>query len=138
MKSPFPGMDSYIETCGFWPDFHDDLISEVKRALAGVLPRKYRVRTELREVVELVETEGKEKRSIYPDVKVTGPWTHSPEGGVAVAEPETAAEGLALRPFIAEEFREKFIEISVAEGERRLVTCIEVLSPSNKRANSAS
>ena len=138
MKSPFPGMDPYIEACGFWGDFHARLIGQILARLEDVLPSKYRVRTELREVVELVETEGKEKKSIYPDVKVTGPWTRLPEGGVAVAEPETATDGLELRAFIAEEFREKFIEISVAEGERRLVTCIEVLSPSNKRANSNS
>lgn len=34
------------------------------------------------------------------------------------------------------EFREGFIEIREAEGEGRLVTCIEVLSPSNKKRNS--
>ena len=34
MKSPFPGMDPYIEACGLWGDFHHDLISEIKYALA--------------------------------------------------------------------------------------------------------
>ena len=41
-----------------------------------------------------------------------------------------------MRAFIEEEFRETFIEIYEAEPEQRLVTCIEVLSPSNKRRRS--
>jgi hypothetical protein len=56
--------------------------------------------------------------------------------GVAVAEPETEATGLTLRAFIAEEYREGFIEIYTDAPERHLVTCIEVLSPSNKRKGS--
>jgi hypothetical protein len=38
-----------------------------------------------------------------------------------------------MRAFIDEHFRENFIEIYEAGPELRLVTCIEVLSPSNKR-----
>jgi hypothetical protein len=45
---------------------------------------------------------------------------------------------LALRAFVAEQFREQFIEIHTTEPQRRLVTCFEVLSPSNKRHGSAS
>jgi hypothetical protein len=45
---------------------------------------------------------------------------------------------LTLRAFVAEEFREQFVEILTTEPERRLVTCIEVLSPSNKRHGSTS
>jgi hypothetical protein len=39
MNSPFPGMDPYIEHCGLWIDFHDDLIAEIKRSLAARLPK---------------------------------------------------------------------------------------------------
>ena len=48
---------------------------------------------------------------------------------------ESAAETTAvtMRAFIDEHFRESFIEIYEADPEVRLVTCIEVLSPSNKR-----
>ena len=44
MKSPFPGMDPYIEACGLWGDFHHDLISEIKHALAQAVPERYLVR----------------------------------------------------------------------------------------------
>ena len=38
-----------------------------------------------------------------------------------------------MRAFIEEEHREAFVEIYEASPEQRLVTCIEILSPSNKR-----
>ena len=41
-----------------------------------------------------------------------------------------------MRAFIEEEYREAFIQIYETGPEKRLVTCLEVLSPSNKRANS--
>jgi hypothetical protein len=139
MKSPFSGMDPYIEARGYWRDFHNDLIAEIKRSLAGILPAKYRIRTEEREVIELVEPEGKTQAPRYPDVGVLGPGKNPPASGAAqaaVAEPATGAEPTPLRAFIAEYFREKFLEILTPEPERRLVTCIEVLSPSNKRLHS--
>ncbi len=139
MKSPFPGMDPFIEACQFWPDFHDDLIGEIKRALAPALPDRYRVRTGERNFVELVEAEGKEKTPFYPDVAVTGrekgPRT-AVESKATAVQPDTGTEIALLRPFVAERFREQFIEITVDDPHRRLVTCIEVLSPSNKRKGS--
>jgi hypothetical protein len=42
---------------------------------------------------------------------------------------------VTLRAFIAEEHRERFVEIYEDDPEMRLVTTIEVLSPSNKRPN---
>jgi Protein of unknown function (DUF4058) len=87
MRSPFPGMDPYIEACGLWGDFHHDLISEIKHALAQAAPERYLVRAGERSYVVLVE----------------------------------------------DEHREAFVEIYEATPEQRLVTSIEILSPSNKR-----
>src|SRR5947209_6208913 len=86
MKSPFPGMDPYIEACGYWGDCHNDLLQEIKRALAAALPPKYRVRTGERQVIELVEQEGKKEHAMYPDVGVTGPLARpsAGEGGIAI------------------------------------------------------
>jgi hypothetical protein len=41
-----------------------------------------------------------------------------------------------LRAFIDQEYKEKFIDIFELKPKRRLVTCIEVLSPSNKKRRS--
>lgn len=140
MPSPFPGMDPYIEASGLWEDFHDDLIHEMKRALADSLSDRYLVRTRERSYIVLVGSEGKESHPFIPDVSLTSP--KAPEvapgasGEVAVAEPATEGDPVSLRPFIEEEFRETFLEIYEAGPEQRLVTSIEVLSPSNKRRGS--
>jgi hypothetical protein len=43
---------------------------------------------------------------------------------------------MTIQAFVAEEHREAFIEIYEDDPEGRLVTCVEVLSPSNKRKRS--
>src|SRR5207245_7934463 len=45
----------------------------------------------------------------------------------------TLFRSVSMRAFIATEYRETFIEVYINEPERILVTCVEVLSPSNKR-----
>jgi hypothetical protein len=138
MKSPFPGMDPYIEACGLWSDFHDDLISEIKRALARAAPDRYLVRTGERSYVVLVDSEGKNSHPFIPDVSVTerpGRKKGPKRGGTAVAEMAGSLEPVTMRAFIEEEHREGFVEIYEATPEQRLVTCVEVLSPSNKQPN---
>ncbi len=136
MRSPFPGMDPYIEACGLWGDFHHDLISEIKHALARAAPEHYLVRAGERSYVVLVEQDGKTSRPFLPDVSVTTERrkkTSKKRAGTAVVEPVLGAEPVLMRAFIEEEHREAFIEIYEATPEQRLVTCIEVLSLSNKR-----
>lgn len=140
MKSPFPGMDPFIEDRRLWKDFHDDLIAEIKRAIAEVLPRRYIVRTAARSYIALVEAEERGEHQFDPDVSLTEP--RRPKAARRSAA-ETAAtlvateqESLAVRAFIEEDFEERFIDIYELEPERRLVTSIEVLSPSNKKPRS--
>jgi hypothetical protein len=33
MKSPFPGMDPYLEACGLWEGFHNRLINKIDETL---------------------------------------------------------------------------------------------------------
>jgi hypothetical protein len=135
MKSPFPGMDPFIEGCGLWEDFHTHLIEEIYRKLADVVPDRYVVRCGERNYLVVASEEIPKQRSFKPDVTITA----SPgsdvaadlEEGVAVAE----SVELTMRAFSEEEFREPFVEILEDGPESRLVTCIEVLSPSNKRPN---
>lgn len=138
MKSPFPGMDPFIEARGLWGDFHDDLIAEIKRQLAPALPQGYVARTGARSYIMLVEENGKEERNFLPDVSVTAPADRPKTSGKRKPVPAPAAEPgpVVLRAFIEEDFDEKFIDIFELEPERRLVTSIEVLSPSNKRRSS--
>jgi hypothetical protein len=137
MQSPFPGMDPYIEACGLWEDFHDKLIHEISRVLAPRLPDGYVARTGVRSYIVLMETEGKDENLAKPDVTITQPAKPKKQrkrnGAVAIAESDDATDAVQMRAFIAEEFKETFVEIYAQREERILVTCIEVLSPSNKR-----
>jgi hypothetical protein len=131
-------MDPFIEACGLWEEFHDDLIAEIKRRLRAVLPPGYVARTGKRSYIVLAEANGKEEHGFLPDVSVTGP---APRPGAAgkrrpAATPDPDAESVELRAFIEQDFDEKFIDIFELQPRRRLVTSIEVLSPSNKRPRS--
>jgi hypothetical protein len=128
-------MDPYIEFRGLWGYFHDALIGELRRAVAAVLPERYVVRYAERTYVEFVDSDliGVHNKQVIPDVAVerVGPANGAAirgGGGVAIAEPET----LTMHGLVESEQREIFLEISQLDPERRLVTSIEVLSPSNK------
>jgi hypothetical protein len=101
-----------------------------------VLPENYFVQTGERSYVVLAGTNGKEEEPCHPDVEVEGAAREPAAkagGGVAVAESAAETAALTMRAFVDEHFRENFIEIYEADPEVRLVTCIEMLSPSNKR-----
>lgn len=137
MPSPFPGLDPYIEQHRLWPDFHDDLIAEIKRFLAASVPARYVVRTGERSYVVLAESEGKDEHPFVPDLGVTSTSRRpriSASGAPARPAETTAPTGpVQMLALIEERYRENFIEIYEAQSEQRLVTTIEVLSPANKR-----
>jgi hypothetical protein len=139
MGSPFPGMDPYIEACHLWEDFHSDLIGEIKRSLANQLPKRYVIRAGERSYVALTCSEDEEdKRTFLPDVAIASRQKSSKatrksktsESGLAV---QRAPGSVIMRALIKDEYREPFLEIRQIDPERKLVTGIEVLSPSNKR-----
>ena len=125
MNSPFPGMDPYLEP--HWGDVHHSLIQYLRDALQPNLPSDLRARVEER---VFVESDLIARRRVVPDVRVFE--SPHPGGGVAVAERATAD---AIIPLLFEvqavEITEGFIEIR-ERGGGRVVTVIEVLSPSNK------
>ncbi len=137
MQSPFPGMDPYIEAFDLWEDFHDDLIAAIKGVIVDALPPGYVTRIRKRSYIALVEAQEKTEHVFVPDVAVTAaaPRKGSPSPRTETATLATARPGepVDLRAFVEEEFVENFIDIFELKPERRLVTSIEVLSPSNKR-----
>src|SRR5207237_1561262 len=101
---------------------------------------RYFVQTGERAYVVLAGTDQKEANPMYADVGIGKPSlgdraTQTP-GTLTVAEPMVDPGVVTMRAFIDEHFRENFIEIYEAEPAPRLVTCLEVLSPSNKRRGS--
>ena len=93
MKSPFPGMDPFIEECGLWVDFHTELIGAIERKLAVDLPERYFIQTGERTYVVLAGPDGKQDMPFYPDVAVESPTRGRavPASRVAVAEPAAIA-----------------------------------------------
>jgi hypothetical protein len=141
MRSPFLGMDPYIEAFGMWEDLHHNLITEIQGAIAAVLPERYIVRAGERSYVVLTTRNGADEFLTQPDVGVArlagSPAAGQPAAAGATAVLETA-EGqpapVTMRAMVETEYREGFLEIRELRPGRKLVTCIEVLSPSNKRS----
>jgi hypothetical protein len=125
MKSPFPGMDPYLEQ--HWLDVHSRLIIYACDQLQGGLPADLFARVEER---VYLEKDGTEKRSMHPDVRVV---EHGRRGRTAVA---VKGEIDITEPFVIhldhEPITETFIEIRDAGSGNRVVTVIEFLSPTNK------
>ncbi len=126
MKSPFPGMDPYIER--YWREVHEGLIIYARDQLQQRLPRPLRVRAEQRVVLE---QESDALRDIYPDVYIVEhPRPNAPP------QETTASAVVEEKPLritlLNETLTEGYLEIVDAASGNRVVTTIEFLSPTNK------
>ncbi len=126
MNSPFPGMDPYLEP--FWGDIHARLVLYACDQLEDQSPGKLIVRVQERLVVEGVD---EDNRNIFPDVRISEQSVLSADGAVAVKEGMTATEPIIVR-YTSEPATETFINILEPGTRNRLITVIEILSPSNK------
>lgn len=131
LKSPFPGMNPFLEG-SIWPDVHHDLATRIKEQLAPQVVPQYFVRIETYTVEDTNMEEG--VNILYPDVEILKrrqpahrPFTHTSNSMVATLTPVT----LSL-PTPKVEVRIPVIEIRDTE-KNQLITAIEVLSPVNKR-----
>jgi hypothetical protein len=124
MNSPFPGMDPYLEQ--YWPDVPARLILYACDQLEDQLPGSLIARVEERIVFE---REDEEPRAVYPDVKIAEHEQRLPGpragGRTAVIEP-------VIVHYRGEPATETYINILEPGPGQRLVTVIELLSPSNK------
>lgn len=125
MKSPFPGMDPYLEE--HWRDIHHSFLTYARDELQEYLPRDLRARLEERVFVEPEDGDG---RGIYPDVRVVE--YPGRGGGTALATDVAVAEPLIIHGE-SEPATEGFIEIIDVATGNRVVTVIELLSDSNKQ-----
>jgi hypothetical protein len=125
MKSPFPGMDPYLEQ--HWGDVHNTLITYAKEVLNERLPRDLRARTQERIVVEMPG----EDHTYYPDVRVVEDRRSGGGSTTAVAGTDVAMADPLVVHFHEPE-TQTFLEIIEAGPERRVITVLEIVSPSNK------
>ena len=126
MKSPFPGMDPYLEA--HWRDVHARLIIYICDHIQAQLGGKLRARVEERLVVQADDVA---VHAIHPDARVfeSARADDARGGGTAVAAPTVQPLIISLP---SDDQTETFVEIVERGTHDRLVTVIELLSPTNK------
>jgi Protein of unknown function (DUF4058) len=131
MKSPFPGMDPYLEAQGRWRDLHTSMITYCRDALNEVLPENYIAQIE--EQIRLVSPEAV-VGVLYPDVLLgrdPKPTTRAPARPSGASPTTLQPVTIPLLKGDVEEIHDTWIEIRNLP-ELDLVTVIELLSPTNK------
>ena len=131
MPSPFPGMDPYLE--GYlWPDVHNALAAKLRQLLTPLLRPRYTARLAIY-MVEDIAPES-EIGIMYPDVEVLPSEPSKPErtSDGEVSRDVSIPAPLTLPVLQPVDIRVVNVEIRET-AHNRLVTCIEILSPVNKR-----
>ncbi len=125
MRSPFPGVDPYLENPLLWHPFHTRLIVGLADLIDTVLPPAYYVSVEERTSVSRPASDGIR----LPDVAVAAVEPSGSKRGTASAVLEM---GVEVQVPAENPIRERYLEIRSAGGLDELVTVIEILSPTNK------
>jgi hypothetical protein len=120
MRSPFPGMDPYLEHPALWPDVHNRLIAAIADVLAPQVAPRYYVRLERRT------------------------YLFSPDDAVFIGRPDVSVLREAATEYVAppaeavwvtvpalDEVAESYLEIRAVDSSK-VVTALELLSPANK------
>lgn len=128
MPSPFPGMNPYLEQDEVWHDFHERFMPAVSEVLVPLVRPHYIVK--LDEHLYIHELSADERR-------------HGGRGDITVARggietggtggTKSSAPAYGRLPQTVDVEGQSFIEIRDRRN-RELITVIELLSPSNKRA----
>ena len=130
MKSPFPGMNPWLE--GYlWPDVHNRLAIVIAELLAPYIAPKYVARIDI--AMYMDDDPESEIGITYPDVELLRRNNNMLQEPAVAYGKGLTTEPTAIYPFVLP------IEVKVARVEVRdtannkLVTAIEILSPINKR-----
>jgi hypothetical protein len=127
MPSPFPGMNPYLEQASVWQDFHHRFISAAADSLGAQVMPRYFVKIEEHLYVHEAFENGHTLAG-RADVAISeGIATPSADKGTSLL----VAPALVRVPTTMDLERSAFLEIR-DRNQRRLVTVIELLSPSNK------
>jgi hypothetical protein len=126
-NSIFPGVDPFVESQGFWPDFHARMLTLLCDAIFDELPEQYEARIEER--FTILDVESETGKPVGPDIGVLrrkGTSKKNTRGASAAT-----LEPVRIPLLIQEEIRETYIKI-LWRPLRTIVSIVEVLSPSNK------
>ena len=113
MRSPFPGMDPYLER--YWDDVHNRLCTHVSGSLQPNLPKGLKARA-------------------AQDVRLT----NVGDNGVRRHEQLFEGDTVTVEPIVVGAMplleRDQWVQIIDTADGNRVVTVIEILSPGNKRS----
>ena len=127
-RSPFPGMDPYLESPSLWPDVHNSLMNIFREQLAPLLAPKYIAQLDTQIVVERFDDGSFTTEHVLPDVTIArNRLAEAPAGDLLIAPPP-----LRMHVPIPTPVRLVTIYIRLRENEKP-VAVIELLSPVNKR-----
>jgi len=130
MPSPFPGMDPYLEDPSLWPGVHTSLIVAMMGELNHILPEGYVACIEEYLWIEDSD-EGDRTLMGKPDVLIPEPTKYrngTVHGAAVLTQPTT-------RGMLPKNKKKKHRHLQiVTPSNGRVLTAIEVLSPSNKRS----
>lgn len=132
MPSPFPGMDPFLESQE-WEDFHTRLMTALSDCLSPSIEPKYLVRVERRVYLESVGGEPETMRRA--DIAIVTVDKHPGDSGSAlgVLTRESASMTAECELPMPIERQETYLVIRERET-MKVITVIELLSPSNKRS----
>ena len=130
MPSPFPGMNPYFERRD-WKQFHAQFVPQIPRTLNRLMPAHYFAKAQT-DVVLREPSAKQRRRAKEPDISIIDRRAAGGGAGAAVAV-APAAEYVTLPEVVVEEKR-RWVEI-VDSRPSRVVTHVEVLSPSDKRGD---
>ncbi|MEM7131739.1 MAG: DUF4058 family protein [Chloroflexota bacterium] len=128
MRSPFPGMDPYLEQSGIWNQVHTGLIVSIQQFLTPKLRPKYRVAMEQRTYLTVSP----------PDALVGEPDVVVSVDTRLASHTSTSTVTASTEPLVGvlpmpQEVTERYLEVRMVDT-KEVVTVIEILSPANKRA----
>ncbi|MBM4424413.1 MAG: DUF4058 family protein [Chloroflexi bacterium] len=125
MRSPFPGMDPYLEHPSLWPDVHNRLIAAIADSLSPAVAPNYYVALERR--AYLLMPNDLEVLVGRPDLAVMQ--RHPPERLSPL--PLAEAGVVEVEVLIHDEVGDNYLEVRDAVT-KQIVTVLELLSPANK------
>jgi hypothetical protein len=125
MASPFPGMNPYLERPSVWTNFHDSFVPALRDALIGQVVPKYFV--DIQEHLYLHEWANPFARSDVSVEDRSGPASTTLSGPATLTAPVVLKDAIPTVDFE----RIPYLEI-VSREDKRIVTVIELLSPTNK------
>jgi hypothetical protein len=134
---PFPGMDPYLEAPPIWPDFHDAFAGEIRAELNALLPPPYYARLQARPEIGITLS-GERVRRIVPDISVMrrqlreAPVVYAAAPAAVLEYPRQQATPTIDLRIPSDPMMHRFVEIRDSQRNHKLVTLIEIVSPSNK------